>query len=386
MTTLCFRNFVVSLAVSSSFLAGCSTTSNIQPFSPEVPASTATMQKGLVFSLPKTVLEIKITYSEYLQKTWEADPAGNPKKTGDNGKPIAPKATVRLVRVDKPFELTPKTVSDPAMRFVYDTESLNGFTKATDITVDLSSSGLLKSTNAKVEDKTGTIVSNVISGVVNLAKLAAVAGTDVNEFILVRDVVVTRAIDPSDLTFSNAVTPAVFSADYSDKIRGEKIFAGLRVPEVKVHFASKIDISPFLKMKSIDFIKGEEKNLGGFPYRVGYPLQITVSVDGVESVEANHLFAQAGSLAVLPLNARSFSDVTQGLTFADDTGSLTKFVQKNTSRGEAISGTVKDAIGSVTQGILDVQQAKIDRLTKDKALIDAEIALSDAKKKKAASE
>lgn len=379
-----FRNFVATLVATTLLAAGCTTTSDVRPFNPDALGQNETAPKGVVFSLPRTIIELKITYSEYTRNIWAADANGNPKKTDDKGNPIAPRRA-SVVRVDKPVELAAKTTPDPKMQFIFDPESLNGFTKATDISVDLSNAGLLKSTNVKVEDKSSVIVSNTLSSLVNLGKLAAVAGQDVVEFILVRDVVVTRLIDPSELPFRSVSGTSTVLAEYSDKDRAAKIFAQqqLTVPDVKVTLSSKADISRHLQARSNNFSNSNIKDLGGFPYRVGTPMNIAISVDGVEMAESSFLIAQASAVAVLPLTSKAFSDVTQALTFSDDSGTLIKFSQKSSSRGEALSTTFKDGTGTLLSGVLDTQQARIDKLKKDKDLIDAEIALAEARKKQA---
>ena len=148
------------LVLYSSVLFGCATTSDIKPYTVQ-PQLSASLQERVVFSLPRTILEVKITYSLYDKKVWPADAHGNPINKDKDGKLLSPKTTARIVAIDKPIEVSTKTIPDQDMRFIFDSESLKGFAKDTDITIDLTNNGMLKGTNIDVKDKTKEIVLNL---------------------------------------------------------------------------------------------------------------------------------------------------------------------------------------------------------------------------------
>ncbi len=370
------EKYVSSLFILTAILlVGCSTTGDVRPYIESNHISEA-MQKGVVYSLPKTVFEVKITYSLYDKVIWEADDHGKPKKTDKDGKPLAPKSTARVVVVDKPIEIISKIISDKSARFVFDPDSLNGFSKDTDITIDLTPNGLIKSTNLDVKDKTKDIISNITGTLVNLAKIAAVAGDDVVELTLVKDVKVSRLIDPSTMDFKE--TNGIYTAIYSDIEKSQGIFAKLVVPEVVLSINSPTNIKNISSINTTDIRddKNQIKPLNGFPYRVGSSVEIVVKVEDIEVYDSYHMVAQAGGLALIPISAKSFTNITQGLSFGDDGSSLVKFSSKGTSRGEALSATTKETTNTIFTGIKDIDQAKIDKIKKEKELLDAESSLN----------
>jgi hypothetical protein len=342
------------------------------------PSTPSEIQKGIVFSLPRTILESTITYSLYERKVWASDAQGNPKKTDKDGKLVPPKSISKVVVVDKPIQVLTKAIPDPRMRFIFDVDSLGGFSKSTDITLELTSNGLIKSSNIVVEDKTKEIISNATGTLVNLAKIAAVAGTDVVELALVKDVAVSRIIDPSDLTFTG--TSDKYSATYKDSTKAQALFdSGITVPEVTVIFCGDRDISQNIQIKS-DTIVSDKKQPGvihGLPYRVGSPLRVTISVDDREIYDQFHMFTQAGGVAIIPVSARTFSNITQGISFSEDGAFLAKYASKGTSVGESVSAVAKDTTSEIFTGIKAVGQTKLDKLKNDKELLDARKALND---------
>ena len=216
------RIFFGSLILSIAFITGCSTRGRITPieFNPE---NATAVSRGVAFVLPKTILELEITYSLYKKKIWPEDPNGNPKKIDDKGNPNTPKLT-DLVRVEKPIAIATIIIPDTKMSFAFDTESLDAFTKKTDITIKLSDNGFIKTTNLIVEDKAKEIIKDLAQTAVDLAKFAAVGGTEVAEIILLDEVTVTRHIDPAELKFEKE--GEFYIAKYSDYEKAEKIFKG----------------------------------------------------------------------------------------------------------------------------------------------------------------
>lgn len=374
------KNILASSLVilSISTLVGCSTTSKVKPYTHANSLST-TMQQGVVFSLPKTLFEVKITYSLYDKVIWPADAHGKPKKTDKDGKLLAPKKA-RIVVVDKPVEVSAKTIPDQSARFVIDPESLNGFSKGTDITLELTGNGMLKSTNIGIKDKTKEIISSVTGTIFNLAMIAAVAGEDVVELSLVKDVTITRVIDPSAMDFKKS--DSSFVAEYSDKDKSEGLFGKPDIPEVVLSLVSPTDIKALsiIDMSSLKDDKGNYQPLNGFPYRAGNSVEVIVKVNDQEVYDAYYTVAQGGGLALIPVNAKSFSDITQGMSFGNDGSSLISYSSKGTSQGEAISLTARETTNAILTGLQGIEQTKLDKLKKEKEMLDAEQTLNTAEK------
>lgn len=364
---------MLAFAIPVAILSACTSTAVIQPYLP----SEKTLTEGVVLSLPKTILQVDVVYSLYEKKTWQADGQGKPIKVNSNNMPIAPKSIVNIVLVDSPIKLITRNVPDQELRFVFNPATLNGFLKDTDLTLDFTPDGLLKSTNAIVKDKSKEVVSNFATAAINTAKAAAVAGTDVVELTKIKDFPVTRLVDINKLKFTQQKS-GIYLAYYLDD-KSDDFFGTITKPEVKVVFSSDTDISKFLTIKS-DTIKAAEA-IGGIPYRVGGQLKVSIEVDDIEIYDNYHNFTQVSGVSVLPLKSKAFSDSTNAFVFSEDGATLTKIVTKTTSQGEGFSSSLKDTTNTVATGIKDIDQTSLDKLKKEKEILDAELALAEAKKK-----
>jgi len=384
LTRVLFGSLILSIA----FITGCSTMGRITPIAVGGDDGAA-VSRGVAFVLPKTILELQITYSLYEKRIWEAGPDGNPKKTDEQGKPILPHPITRLVLIENPIEIAVITIPDSKMSFAFDTEALGAFTKKTDITIMLSESGFIKTTNLVVEGKAKEIVKDLAETTVGLAKLAAAAGTDVAEMILLEEVTVNRQIDPADLDFTK--DGELYTAEYSDFEKAELIFEDVVPPAIVVKIVANVNLAEYSSVASTDLkSSGEDiEELDGIPYRIPGAAKVVVSMDDVEVYSKYHIFSQAGGIAFVPISAEAFSDVTQGLEFADESFALVKYSSKVTAQGEALSAAGKETTATLVKGAQDLRtaeiQAKLDMIKKETELIKAETALAEAiKKKKAA--
>jgi hypothetical protein len=384
LTRVLFGSLILSIA----FITGCSTTGRITPIAVSGDDGAA-VSRGVAFVLPKTILELQITYSLYEKRIWEAGPDGNPKKTDEQGKPILPHPITRLVLIENPIEIAVITIPDSRMSFAFDTEALGAFMKKKDITINLSKSGFIKTTNLVVQDKAKEIVKDLAETTVGLAKLAAAAGTDVAEMILLEEVTVNRQIDPADLDFTK--DGELYTAEYSDFEKAELIFEDVVPPAIVVKFVANVNLAEYSSVVSTDLkSSGEDiEELDGIPYRIPGAAKVVLSRDDIEVYSKYHIFSQAGGIAFVPISAEAFSDVTQGLEFADESFALVKYSSKVTAQGEALSAAGKETTATLVKGAKDLRtaeiQAKLDTIKKETELIKAETALAEAiKKKKAA--
>jgi hypothetical protein len=383
LTRVIFGSLILSIA----FITGCSTRGRITPIAVRVDDGAA-VSRGVAFVLPKTILELQITYSLYKKKTWPEDPNGNPKKTDEQRKPITPK-TSEVVLVEKPIGIAVITIPDSKMSFAFDSDALGAFTKKTDITIKLSESGFIKTTNLVVEDKAKEIVRDLAETTVGLAKFAAVAGTEVVEMILLDEITVNRQIDPAVLKFKK--DGELYTAEYSDFEKAELIFEDSGTPAIVVKIVANVNLAEYSSVVSTNLKScGEDLDeLDGIPYRIPGAAKVVVSMDDIEVYSKYHIFSQAGGIAFVPISAEAFSDVTQGLEFADEGFALVKYSSKVTAQGEALSAAAKETKATLVKGAKDLRtaeiQAKLDTIKKETELIKAETALAEAiKKKKAA--
>lgn len=385
LTRVVFGSLILSIA----FITGCSTRGRITPIAVSGDDAAA-VSRGVAFVLPKTILELQITYSLYEKIIWEADPNGNAKKIDEQGTPIPRPGGVRVVLVEKPIGIAVITIPDSKMSFAFDSEALGVFTKKTDITIKLSESGFIKTTNLVVEDKAKEIVKDLAESTIGLAKLAAVAGTDVAEMILLEEVTVNRQIDPADLDFKK--DGELYTAEYSDFESAKLIFKDLTTPEIVVKIVANVNLAEYSSVASTDLKScGEDiEELDGIPYRIPGAAKVILSTNDREVYSKYHIFSQAGGIAFVPISAEAFSDVTQGLEFSGEGFALVKYSSKVTAQGEALSAAGKETTATLVKGAKDLRtaeiQAKLDMIKKETELIKAETALAEAiKKKKAAS-
>ena len=386
LTRVVFGSLILSIA----FITGCSTRGRITPIAVSGDDAAA-VSRGVAFVLPKTILELQITYSLYEKIIWEADPNGNAKKTDEQGTPIPRPDGVRVGLVEKPIGIAVITIPDSKMSFAFDSEALGAFTKKTDITIKLSESGFIKTTNLVVEDKAKEIVRDLAETTVGLAKFAAVAGAEVVEMVLLDEITVNRQIDPADLKFKK--DGELYTAEYTDFEKAELIFDDSGTPAIVVKIVANVNLAEYSSVVSTDLKKscGEDLDkLDGIPYRIPGAAKVVVSMDDIEVYSKYHIFSQAGGIAFVPISSEAFSDVTQGLEFSDEGFALVKYSSKVTAQGEALSAAGKETTTTLVKGAKDLRtaeiQAKLDMIKKETELIKAETALAEAiKKKKAAS-
>ena len=174
------------------------------------------------------------------------------------------------------------------MTFAFDPESMSSFSKKTGITVELTEAGFLKATNMTLEDRSKEIIKNFTETALDIARAVAVAGLDVEELVLIKDVVVTRHIDPADLEFKEDGHNYV--AEYSDYSQAEQTFPDLAPPEVIIKIVSGFDLAENLNVSSTDLkVYGQSTTkITGLPYRTPGSLKVLVTVDG-QQVYSNYL-------------------------------------------------------------------------------------------------
>jgi len=144
MRQLAFLTVALSIA-----LGGC-TSLNVHKFGSE-----ESSRQGIAYFLPFTQFETKLT--------WTASCDAN---NGNEFK-LTPKA-----------EMTPKTGPDPDGLYVIDYQSLDAFTKTSDVKVEFYENGAIKSINASADDNTGEILSTTLTAVGKFTRAIAFGDAD----------------------------------------------------------------------------------------------------------------------------------------------------------------------------------------------------------------
>lgn len=389
---------VLSFSVVAVFgvgLSACSSVSKVTPYSSE---DIEVVQSGVMFSLPKSLIKVDITYSLYTKFIWESNPDGTPKKIDSDGNSIEPKSKSKVVLIETPVKISTFEIPDEEMRFIFSTSSMESSFKEKDFNLVLSKEGLIKSFSSVVTDKSSEVLGSVSGVALNLAKIAAVAGEDVTEMIKDKDISVSRIIDLDDLEFANESEKYV--ASYSDLERISDLTDKYIWPEVKVEFSADYDISQRLDLSSsslvlekkskIEGVKDSSENkqeesaeaevsIAGIPYRVSGIVSTTVTIDDAEVLEKPVSIVHAGPVAYIPVESGAFESNTHTLEFYDNTAQLSKFQSKGGGNAANFAAALKGASDEVLSTAKELNtlkiQTEIDKLKKQKELIDAKEAI-----------
>jgi hypothetical protein len=366
---------------------GCAPSARVVPFTVDAAGATL-VHTGIVFYLPKNLLEVTLTYTEFEKRVWKADAKGTAIKKDAHGKALQP-AVSQHAAVVEPVKVRLKTIPDSRMGFLLDSESLNGFFYDTKLTVETAADGRLKAINHSADDTTAAVAANLSKTALQLAKIAAVAGETVTELKKIRDVEVVRLLDPATLNFVKK--DALYEAVYSDKEEIKQFLPDGTTPDaVTIKFSSDTDLGALSKITASDLRLGSEPaaELRGIPYRISRPVAITITCDNFEQQTHRVLFSdylsfvQAGGIAYVPITGRMFSTTTCGLELYDGEGSLKKYVFNGTSAAEKISKTAGDMSADAAKQLEDLNAKELElrlaRLKKERDILDVEQDIADA--------
>jgi hypothetical protein len=366
---------------------GCAPSVRVLPFTVDAAAGTA-LQKGIVFYLPKNVLEVTITYTEFEKQVWQADAKGKAIKKDAEGRALQP-AVTQYAAVVEPVKVKLKTIADYRMGFLLDTQSLNGFFYDTKLTVENTAEGRLKAINHSSYDKSADVIADAAKTALQLAKVAAVAGETVTKLKKIRDIEVVRLIDPATLTFVKKSD--LYEAVYSDKTEIKQVLADGSTPDdIKIQFSGDTDLGALSKTSTADLKLGSKPaaELRGIPYRIARTVAITVTCDNFEQQTHRVLysdflsFIQAGGVAYVPIKSKMFSTTTCGLELYDQEGSLNKYVFNGASGAEKISKTASEISADAAKQLEDLngkeQELRLARLKKERDILDVEQDIREA--------
>lgn len=386
-------------AVIGMALSACSSVSKVTPYTAE---NIEVVQSGVMFSLPKSLIKLDITYSLYTKLIWESNPDGSAKKVDENGTSIPPKSQSKVVLIETPVKVSTFEIPDEEMRFVFSTSSMDSSFKEKDFNLVLSKEGIIKSFSSEVVDKSAEVVGSVSGIALNLAKIAAVAGVDVTEMIKDKDISVSRILDLDDLTFSSA--SGKHTAVYNDYDTISGLSNSYTWPEVKIEFSADYEISKRLSLSSSSLVIAKEQpdtnkieegdskggtgdkssgetelSITGIPYRISGIVSATVSIDDAEVLEKPLSVVHAGPIAYIPIESGAFESNTHVLEFYDNTAQLSKFQSKGGGNAANLANALKGASDEILSTAKELNtlkiQTEIDKLKKQKELLDAREAL-----------
>lgn len=381
-------------------VSSCTTQLHVRPYYQTTDGRLPNAQ-GLSFSLPRTYLKAKITYSLIRESTWKADAKGRPMKKGPGGKKLSPERTLERWVVTKPVELSTITAPDPKLIFIVDIESLRQFlTGIPEAKFKLTEDGLMQKVNAEIADKTAETVVGFAQTILKIAKIAAVAGVaKVKEQIPVDDIVMERVLDISDFkkpeSGKDEGEDGIFRWVYDDRppaveqlaVMGYDVDKEL-FPQVAIALLNPRDIQKPASLSACDLLDcpgsnssaaGEgviKKHVTGIPYRVPAALEIQVLVKDVLVQKGHYVFAQAGGVAFLPIYSKAFSASKTALDIATTTGAITSLTLKTTAPGVKAATTASGLSSEALKGIQELQTLELEfdtkKLEKEKKLFEAE--------------
>jgi hypothetical protein len=389
----------LAIVVIGMALTSCSSVSKVTPYTAD---NIEVVQSGVMFSLPKSLIKLDITYSLYTKIIWASNPDGSAKKVDGNGNPLPPKSKSKVAVIETPVKVSTFEIPDERMRFVFSTSSMDSSFKEKEFNLVLSKEGIIKSFSSVATDKSSEVVGSVSGIALNLAKIAAVAGVDVTEMIKDKDISVSRILDLDDLVFSSVSDK--YTSVYNDHEKISGLSDRYIWPVVKIEFSADYEISKRLSLSSSSLVltkehlesykknggspkeksngsssKDSELSISGIPYRISGIVSATVSVDEVEVLEKPLSVVHAGPVAYIPIDSGAFESNTHVLEFYDNTGQLSKFQAKGggsaANFASALKGASDEALSTAKELNTLKIQTEIDKLKKQKELLDAKEAI-----------
>lgn len=413
-------------AIAALALTGCTrsvTTSTLQP---------GVLNAGVVYSLPKTLLKVSITYT--IEKTTKMEDG------------IIKSSTEEAV-IRKPLVVEPVLASDPQNCYVI---SGQGLTK--DVGLDASfkfqinDNLLLAGVAADVTDKTPEILQGVVSSGLSIAKVVAMAGEEATSplkevagrlasidteiatlarpnnddpkrlekldtlqkeqqtwlsfvakyrelnttRIETRDVAYTRVMDLTEFKWAEDRW-ALASVKAPGKMLGNLADSG--VPGVSVEvFANRTQYD-----NATGAFLTPEAGEKGVIYRVPTPLRTRITVAPSNTVFFDDYipFAQVGSFNKVEASYKALAKRKTTMIFSATTGGLKEYGVETTSSAEAATKALDTSLSKVqttmgeikkTQDAAEAakktpEQMKLSELDMQKKLVDAETALLEAQQK-----
>lgn len=370
-------------------LAGCTSYLTIRPYTPAAGGS-LNVQTGLVYYLPKTLIDARVTYSVYEENTWKADVQGTAiKKNKDDI--IAPVKSENVIDLDTAPEIVLVTIPDVKLGFTLDPTDMVRFgVGIKDGKFEVNEDGILTSAGVSFQDKSLEAAQGFLKTGIALAKLAAVAkiADTVKERKLLKQVVVRKTLDVSDFAVkANNDYVYNFEAE-ARRYLGQDAPAGVSVPKAELILtlpdtykanasATSKDVVALLNSKNKDCVHG-------IVSRIPAKVRVRFTVGDLAVADSYQPFAQVGGFSFASISSRRFTEYTTGVTVSPTRGNLTQFTINATSAAAALAASSQSTSETIATTVKDfsVEQMKAEtaRLNAEADLIKARKALEDAKK------
>ena len=386
-------------------LTGCST----QLVSSPVDSTTIGPARGVIYYLPKTVLDVDITLQ---LKDCRVEQRGT--------------QLVFHFDVARRADVTARTVADRSHAYVLNYEELAAATKTTAATIELTKASTLKAINVDVKDQTATVLANSVSSVLKIvstvSRVPLPTSTESEQARMLEErycgpaaklaMQKIRELEKAAST-ANADDRTNLAAQVTEIRRRElthRLFAlfdpkpgsGGNVASVEPK-SSIIDgwISPrglaHLKEQRPDLFAGSSPSPlsteiavawngnaksavtgkpDGFVYRPAVEAEVAICAgkcgDGSGTFDvprsdrlysSTYAFSQLGDLAVLPFSNGAFQDNLLKVDWSD-TGGVTRVEFSSSAQAEKASAAVLDATGRVSEVVSNRRAAQAAAITK----------------------
>lgn len=316
-------------------LTGCTSCLTLRPYSPPT-EDVLNVQTGLVYFLPKTEVDVKVTYSIYEENKWKADVQGNPIKKDKDGNNLKPVASVNIIEIDTAPEIQTVTIPDTNLGFTLDPTDMVRFgVGIKDGKFEVNSDGLLTSAGVSFQDKSLETAQAVVKTGISLAKLAAVAAIEdtVKERKLLKQVVVRKVLDLSDFS-AEGVNTGVLKYNFDAEARrylGQDAPKGTSLPKADLILTLPKTFKRNASANSSEVLAafGNTNSVHGVVTRIPAKARVQFAVGDLVVADSNQTFAQIGGFALAPISSRRFTEYTTGVSVSPTAGNITDLAPKN---------------------------------------------------------
>jgi hypothetical protein len=384
------KNAIRLIAASAVLaLTGCASYLAVRPYEPAT-AGSLNVHTGLIYYLPKTVIDAKVTYSVYEQNTWKADVQGNAVKTNKDGI-IKPEKSENVIDLDTPPEISLITIPDVKLGFTLDPTDMVRFgVGIKDGKFEVNEDGMLTSAGVSIQDKSLEAAQGFLKAGIAVAKLAAVAkiAETVQERKLLKQVVVRKTVDLSEFSIKSG-NEYVYNLDAeARRYLGQYAPAGVSVPKAELMLtlpetyqasatATSKDVVSVLNPKTKDVVRG-------IVSRIPAKVRMRFAVGDLVVADSYQSFAQVGGFAFAPISSRRFTEYTTGVTVSPSRGGITQFTINATDAAGSLAASSQTISESAETTVKDYRtdqmKAETARLNAEVELIKARKALEEAKK------
>jgi hypothetical protein len=363
--------------------------------------------EGIVYSLPKTRLQVTITYT--IRSTTQLK----------NG---VPGLSTKKVLISKPVEIKPLLVPDTDNTFVISGENLVKDSRLdASFNFQVTENQLLAAVSSEARDKSPEIIQGLVGSGIAIAKMAATAGEETKPALLKaidarlekinielktlvesadekkvkkmdqllkeqakllemaksylknnaeqmeeKDIVYTQIVDPGSFTSDNKCTcnNKEMSACTCIEIGAPAAMLGVagqnEVPNITIElFANKNQIEYATKAKNKFFSSQDsETPIDGVLYRVPAPIRVRVTVapKNVVVFDDEIPFAQLGPINKVDAKYKMMASRKTRIIFSPHTGSIKEYGVEATSSAEAAAQALDTSLSKLQTAVASIKK------------------------------